>query len=172
LRRTIALLIAAIVISPVAALSQTKKRSTSRSASRSSAPAKASEAVRAGKARVADQVKNLTRFIYLLGGVAKGIEQTDAAIRRNEAPPAIVDQVKRNKETVKTSLRSVREGLDKLEIDFRATPELQRYYIKLAGVAAGAANAEELAAANQFDRAGRTLLDVVNRLTDVLLEMP
>ena len=48
---------------------------------------------------------------------------------------------------------------------------MQRYYIKLAGVAAGAANAEDLAAANQFDKAGRTLLEVVNHLTDVLLEM-
>ena len=65
----------------------------------------------------------------------------------------------------------MREGLDKLEIDFRTTPELQRYYIKLAGVASGAATAEEQAAANQFDKAGRTLLGVVNHLTDVLLEM-
>jgi hypothetical protein len=28
--------------------------------------------------------------------------------------------------------------MDKLEVDFRATPELQPYYIKLAGVAAAA----------------------------------
>ena len=37
--------------------------------------------------------------------------------------------------------------------------------------AAGAATAEEQAGANQFDRAGRTLLDVVGRLTDALQEM-
>jgi hypothetical protein len=65
----------------------------------------------------------------------------------------------------------VREGLDKLELDFRSNPELNRYYIKLAGVASGAAKAEDLAAANQFDQAGRSLLEVVNRLADVLLEM-
>jgi len=61
--------------------------------------------------------------------------------------------------------------LAKLEIDFRATPELQPYYIKLAGVAAGAASAEEKAAANQFDEAGRLLLNVINRLADVLVVM-
>lgn len=72
---------------------------------------------------------------------------------------------------IRNSIRDVRAGLDKLEIDFRATPELQRYYTLLAGVAAGAAAAEELAAANQFDRAGRSLLEVVNRLTNVLTEM-
>jgi hypothetical protein len=72
---------------------------------------------------------------------------------------------------VRTSIRNVREGLDKLEISFRTTPELQRYYISLAGVASRAASAEEFAAANQFDKAGRTLLEVVNQLTDVLLGM-
>jgi len=124
-----------------------------------------------GATRVADQIKTLTRFIYLLGGVAKSIEQTDEAIRRNQSSPALVQQVNRNKATVKTSLQGVREGLDKLEIQFRTTTELQRYYIKLAGTAAGAARAEEIAGAGQYDRAGRSLLDVINRLTDVLLEM-
>jgi len=129
------------------------------------------EVQRQGATRVADQLKILTRFIYLLGGIAKGIEQTDEAIRRNQASPAFVEQSNRNKATVKTSLQNVRVGLDSLEIYFRTTPELQRYYIQLAGVAAGAANAEELAAANQYDRAGRSLLDVVNRLADVLVAM-
>jgi hypothetical protein len=126
---------------------------------------------RQGAIRVADQVKTLTRFIYLLGGVAKGIEQTDEAIRRNQASPTLVEQVNRNKATVKTSLQNVRVGLDSLEINFRTTPELQRYYIQLAGVAAGAAKAEEYASAGQYDRAGRSMLDVVNRLTDVLVAM-
>jgi len=130
-----------------------------------------SDAQRQGATRVADQIKNLTRFIYILGGVAKGIESVDEAVRRNEASPALVQQAQKNKESVRTSIQSVREGLDKLEIDFRTTPDLQRYYIKLAGVAAGAATAEQQAGANQFDQAGRSLISVVNRLTDVLLEM-
>ena len=83
----------------------------------------------------------------------------------------MVQKNQQSKLTVKTSIQGFREGLDKLEIDFRATPELQPYYIKLAGVAAGAATAEEQAAANQFDASGRTLLNVINRLTDVLLLM-
>jgi hypothetical protein len=163
-------LIASIILLPVTGFSQTRKRTTTNS-SRTSAASKASEVQRQGAARVADQIKILTRFIYLLGGVAKGLEGVDDATRRNEASPAIVEQATRNKATVRASIQSVREGMDKLEIDFRATPELQRYYIRLAGVASGAATAEEQAAANQFDKAGRTLLEVVNHLTDVLLEM-
>ena len=170
MQRIIGLLLVTVILSRVAGLAQTRNRTTTKS-SRTSAAPKAAEVQRAGATRVADQIKILTRFIYLLGGVAKGLESVDDAARRNEAPTAIVDQAKQNKATVRASIQSVREGLDKLEIDFRATPELQRYYIKLAGVAAGAATAEDLAAANQFDKAGRTLLEVVNHLTDVLLEM-
>jgi hypothetical protein len=107
----------------------------------------------------------------LLGGVSSGIAQVDEAVRRKEASPEMVQKNQQSKVTVKTSIQGFRESLDKLEIDFRATPELQPYYIKLAGVAAGAATAEEQAAANQFDAAGRSLLNVINRLTDVLLIM-
>lgn len=126
---------------------------------------------REGATHVADQIKTLTKFIYLLGGVAKGLEGVDDAARRNEASPAILEQAKNNKLQVRTSIQSVREGLDRLESEFSSNMELRRYYTRLAGVAAGAARAEEQAAANQFDRAGRTLLEVVSRLTDVLLEM-
>jgi len=159
-----------ITLFPVTGFAQTRKRTATKSG-RASATPKAGEIQRQGASRVADQIKILTRFIYLLGGVAKGLEGVDDATRRNEASSAIVEQATRNKATVRNSIQSVREGLDKLEIDFRATPELQRYYIRLAGVASGAAAAEDLAAANQFDKAGRTLLEVVNHLTDVLLEM-
>lgn len=169
MKRITALLIATIILFPATAFSQTRKR-TSRPPT-GATTTKPSVALQAGATRVADQIKILTRFIYLLGGVAKGIEAVDEAARRNEVSPAVLEQTKRNKDTVRTSLQSVREGLDALEIHFRNTPELQRYYIKLAGTAAGAATAEEQAAANQYDRAGRSLLEVVNRLTDVLLAM-
>jgi hypothetical protein len=170
LKQLLALIIAALILSSTTAYSQTKRRPTGTPA-RTTTPAKISEAQRQGAMRVAEQIKNLTRFLYLLGGVAKGIEQMDEAARRNEASPALLEQAKKNKLTVRTSIQSIREGLDKLEIEFRTTPDLQRYYIKLAGSAAGAAAAEQQAAANQFDQAGRSLLSVVNRLTDVLLEM-
>jgi hypothetical protein len=120
---------------------------------------------------VADQIKFLTRFIYLLGGVASGIAAVDEAAKRNEATPAILQKNQQSKTTVRTSIQGFRESLDKLEIDFRAQPDLQPYYIKLAGVADGAATAEQQAAANQFDAAGRSLLNVINRLTDVLVIM-
>ena len=163
-----------LLLLPITSFAQSRSRRSSPSTqprSQTSTAAQAAEIRMAGATRVADQVKILTRFLYLLGGVAKGIEQIDEAAKKNEASPAALQQNEQNKTTVKTSLRNVREGLDALEIYFRSTPGLQSYYLKLAGSASGAADAEAQAAMGQFDRSGRTLLGVVNRLTDVLLIM-
>jgi len=167
------LVLACLLLLSTIALSQTRSRSTRRGTppARASAQQASSEARTAGATKVADQIKNLTRFVYLLGGVAKGIEQVDEAARKNEASPVALQQNAQNKATVKTSLENVRLGLDQLEIYFRSTPELQGYYTKLVGSASGAAAAEDQAAAGRVDQAGRTLLGVVNRLTDVLLLM-
>jgi hypothetical protein len=182
LKRIYLVAIACLLLLPASALAQSRQRTTTPRRNTQTRPASsqrtqggeaasANQARTAGAARVAEQIKILTRFLYLLGGVAKSIEAADVAAQRNEASPAIIEQTQQSKASVKSSLRNVREGLDKLEIDFRATPDLLRYYTRLAGVASGAAMAEEQAASNQFDQAGRSLLGVVNRLTDVLLEM-
>jgi hypothetical protein len=173
MNRIVIMAFAALLMLPVTALAQRRSRTTRREtqSAKPSAQQANAEAKTTGATKVADQIKNLTRFVYLLGGVAKGIEQADEAARKNEASPTALQQNEQNKATVKTSLRNVREGLDQLEIYFRGTPGLLDYYLKLAGSASGAATAEDQAAAGHFDQAGRTLLGVVNRLTDVLLVM-
>jgi hypothetical protein len=174
LKRAFILSTICLLLSSAPVFAQNRQRTTTRKSTqktRSNTSQKAGGARADGAARLADQIKVLTRFLYLLGGVAKGIEAADAAARAGEATSAQVDQTERSKATVKESLRNVREGLDNLEIDFRTKPDLLPYYTRLAGAAAGAAAAEDQAAANQFDQAGRSLLGVVNRLTDVLLEM-
>jgi hypothetical protein len=124
-----------------------------------------------GATRVAELVKNIARFTYLLGGINSTINAVDDAAKQNQVSPAGLQLNQERKTKVKASFRDFKDGLDKLEIDFRNTPELQPFYIKLAGVAAGAATAEEQANANQFDAGGRTLLNVINRLADVLVIM-
>ena len=170
LKRIAITLFITLLFSPSTAFSQTRGRSTRQRPPATKTPA-ISPVRTQGAQRVAEQIKHLTRFVYVLGGVNSGLAATDEAVRRNEAPPAIVQKNQQDKVLVRTTIQNFRVGLDKLEIDFRATPDLQPYYIKLAGVAAGAATAEDLAAANQFDRAGRSLLEVVNRLADVLVVM-
>ncbi len=173
MKRIATTLLTLLLLTPSTAFSQTRNRSTTRQkpSTTTAANQRVAQVRTQGATRVAEQIKFLTRFIYLLGGVSSSIAAVDEAARRNEASPTVIQQNQQSKLQVKNSIQGFRETLDKLEIDFRATPELQPYYIKLAGVASGAASAEERAAANQFDAAGRQLLNVINRLTDVLLLM-
>ena len=162
------LVLVCLLLLSVAAPAQTRSRTTSKRATPSAKPSQGNaEAKTTGATKVANQIKNLTTFLYLLGGVAKNLEALDAAAKSGQPSPT----TERNKATLKASFEDFRVGLDQLEIYFRNTPELQRYYVKLVGSAAGAADAEAQAAAGHFDQAGRTLLGVVNRLTDVLVAM-
>jgi len=171
LKRITISLLTLLLLAPSTAFSQTRRRSSSgqKSSTATTATQHLAQVRTQGATRVADQIKNLSRFIYVLGGVTSSIAAVEDAARKAGTSPA--DQTQQSRAQVKATIQNIREGLDKLEIDFRTTPELQPYYIKLAGVAAGAAAAEEKAGANQFDASGRQLLNVVNRLTDVLLMM-
>lgn len=171
MKRIAITLLVTLFLIPSSVFSQTRSRSTKPKSSSTQAQQAASQVRTQGATRVAEQVKNIALFTYLLGGIANTIASVDDAAKKNEVSQAGQQQNQERKARVKSSFRDFKEGLDKLEIDFRNTLELQPYYIKLAGVASGAAAAEEQANANQFDAAGRTLLKVINRLADVLVIM-
>lgn len=149
---------------------QTRRRSPARrSASASKATTeKPAPEIKAGRERVAAQAKVLTHFLYLYGGVVKGIESVDLAARNNEASSTAIDQNERNKTKVKESIRNLRAGFDKLGSDFLANPALKNYYPSIAGVARTVEAAENQAAANRFDEAGKTLLRAADQLADTL----
>ena len=172
MKRIAPLAIALMLVIPAAAFAQSRSRTTRRgtSSSKTTKPATdaATQAAKTeGATRVATQIKNLTTFLYLLGGVAKDIEAIDASAKSGQASPTN----DRNKAQLKQSFEDFRVGLDQLEIYFRSTPELQPYYVKLVGSASGAAGAEELAGQGRFRDAGRSLISVVSRLADVLVSM-
>ena len=161
-----------IVISlSTVALAQTRNRQTTKhpATTTKNLTAAAAAAVRTeGANRVATQIKNLSRFLYLVGGVVKGIEAIDAQSKDGQTSPTN----EKNKAQLRSSFTDFRVGLDSLEVYFRTTPELQPYYTKLVGSASGAASAEQQALSGQFDQASKSLLGVLGRLTDVLVAMP
>jgi len=165
-----------VLLLATAAVAQTRTRRSVSSAQKRRTPAETAATVDSSPVRteaatkVANQIKNLSAFLYLLGGIAKRIEEIDAAAKTDQNNSA-AQQNEQNKARLKSSFADFRAGLDQLEIYFRSTPGLQSYYLKLAGSAEGAAAAENLAASGRFDQAGRALLGVVNRLTDTLVSM-
>lgn len=148
------------------AQSRTRRTTTQKRrapASSSGARLNATE-VNGARLRVADQIKNMNRFLYMYGRASKDIEATGAQAESAEVTT-------RSRASLVASVRNVRAGLDQLEEQFRLSPALSNYYPGIRGVAARAADAESKASANQLDQAGRALIEAVNQLTDVLLEM-
>ncbi|MEJ7713038.1 MAG: hypothetical protein WKF84_25150 [Pyrinomonadaceae bacterium] len=82
-----------------------------------------------------------------------------------------VPQLEKTKSGLRDGIRNVRAGLADLESYFETTPTLRRFYPSVVGVVDGTAAAEQLAAAGQYDQAGRSLLSVANKLADALVEI-
>lgn len=127
--------------------------------------------VRPEKERIATHIKNLTRFIYVLGGVAKGIEDVDVAAQKGQVSQATLNQTAQDKGKLVASIANWRIAMDELEINFNAKTPLQKYFPKLSGVGQLAATAEDQAKTGRFSQSGQTLIQVISKLTDVLIEM-
>ena len=153
-----------------AAPAQTRtRRSTPSASQRRRTPAQTSSRLdqtrfNAQRLELAGLSKDLTRFLYLYGRLSKDLEltsgQTGSADAAGQAKAGVV-----------RSIGDMRDRLNQLEGRFRFEQGLRAQYQTLQGVSASADQAAQQAAANRFDQAGRTLLEVANKLTDVLLEM-
>jgi len=168
--KSIFLLVCILVLSTTSfaqTRSRTTRRGTQSSKTKPAASQAATEVKTEGATRVANQIKNLTTFLYLLGGVAKDLDAQEAASRSGSSSPT----QERNKTKIKSTFENFRVGLENLENYFSSTPELRPYYVKLLGSADEAATAENQVAAGHVDQAGHTLLNVVNRLADLLVFM-
>jgi hypothetical protein len=170
--------LACLLLLPAAAFAQTRRRTTTRRRPATStrttrnAEAPSPTALNEARLRIADKIKVLTKFLYLYARTSKELEATEAQARQGGQVPASVQAaLERNRASLRANLQNVRAGLDDLELYFKTNDAAARYFQNLSGVAASAANAEDQIAAGQYDAAGRALLEVVNRLTDVLLDM-
>jgi hypothetical protein len=168
LKRVFVLAVACVVLSSVPAVSQTKRRSPKQSAA--SFAEKQQAEMQAGREQIAAQVKTLTQFLYLFGGISKSLEIAEGAkgIRDESVAGMSSAQIEQTKTKVRDSIAGVRKGLEQLESSFRLNPVLQSHYPTLAGVSRFAQTAETQASAGSFDQAGRSLIAAVSKLTDAL----
>lgn len=162
-----------LLLSATDAPAQRQRRTTPARRPAARKPATASTTTLNGaRIRLADELKTLTRFLYLYGRTSVGVEANEKQAREGgEVSPQTQAILNRSRTTVLESLGNIRDRLDKLELYFRTTPGLERHYARLNGVAASAAAAEQRANAGQLDAAGRALIEVANQLADVLLEI-
>ena len=103
-----------------------------------------------GAEKVSIQIKNTTKFLYNLGGIAKGIEDIDKAVRERKASREIADKNAKFKRDVLQSIRNLRAGLVALEIEFRTKPELKPFLFQIQGISDISGTAEDQALADNF----------------------
>lgn len=123
--------------------------------------------LKTGAEKVSIQIKNATKFLYVLGSVATGLEQFDKDVRAGKVKPN--DQHKRD---ILQSIRNLRAGMIALEVDFRTKPQLQKYLTNIQGISDMSGRAEDLANGGEFVESGKLLLLVVEKLADTLAAMP
>ncbi|MGH9944437.1 MAG: hypothetical protein ACRD9R_18980 [Pyrinomonadaceae bacterium] len=163
----------ALLLVPTSAAAQSRQRRTpsrrppATTTRRTTPAATAAAALRDGRAKVAEKIKTISNFLYLYGRFSKDYEASAAAARNSSGTQPDAAALNR----LRASFQDIAEGLQLLELQIRSTPELERYYPRLQGVAKTTSDAEAKVASGQLDQAGRDLLAVVSRLTDALAEM-
>lgn len=128
--------------------------------------------IKAGAERTSTELKKAARFLYLLGGIAQGIEDIDAQAKDGKTPKSVVDRNEQFKQTVIQGIKNLQSGLAELEVEYRTKAGLRPYAESVTGVTAIAGSAEDLALQGKFKDAGRTLLGVVEKLSDALVALP
>jgi hypothetical protein len=128
--------------------------------------------IRQSADKVSIQIKNVTKFIFILGGVARGIEDADKDAKAGKLSKPVIDKNNQFKQDVINSIRSLKAGLAALEVEFKTKPSLRNYSFQLQGITELSNQSEDLATAGRFTDSGRILLTVVEKLSDTLVAMP
>jgi hypothetical protein len=106
----------ALLTTSFSSLYRVLAKHASRSTSKPKPTAQRAAAQRVSQVRTAgrdargEQIKLLTKFIYLLGGVRAALPRLMKQRARNEASPAVLQKNQQSKATVKSSIQGFREG--------------------------------------------------------------
>lgn len=157
---------------PIAAQKRRPARSRLAATKMAANAATNTAAVKVGGQQVSDQIKALSRFLYLYGGSIQPLQGFEIDSKQGKLSAAAKQKGEVGKKAIIITFATFKNSMLKLEEDFRANTALKPYLLQLVGVAETATTAEEQAQANQFDSAGRSLLDVLNQLSDTLQAMP
>jgi hypothetical protein len=127
--------------------------------------------MRAEAAKVAEQIKYVSNFIYIYGKVVNGLQIADEQMKTSQATPEAKAANQENKDKLIISMNRLRSGLEDLSSGFEGNQRMQVQYLKLAYATEASFEAERLAVAGRYEEAGKSLVAVVERLTDAIISM-
>ncbi|MBO0860783.1 MAG: hypothetical protein J2P21_20320 [Chloracidobacterium sp.] len=172
---TAVLLIALGALSQAHSFAQQQKQRTKRPAAGAKAKPTPTPDMRAEATQVAAQIKKVSNFIYIYGKVVNGLQFADEQAKndKNDSQTSAKVQAlnKENRDKLVASIEGVRADIALLAKGFEDNPRLQIQYLKVNSATGAALDAERLAAAGQYDDAGKSLVAIVERLTDAIMSM-
>ena len=169
---TIALLIAltALCAFPLVSIAQKKAPSTKNRRVVKPTPTPTPDTkVEAGQ--VAEQIKNFSKFIYVYGKVVNGLEVAEDQAKQNKVSAEVAAKNQQSRAALVQNIRNLKAGLDGVARNFQNNSRLQIQYLKISFAVDAAGDAEKLAAAGRYDEAGKSLVTVIERLTDTVMAM-
>ena len=125
--------------------------------------------IKDGADKVAVQIMNVTKFLYLLGSIAKGIEDVD---RDQKANNAALSLNAANKKAFTQTIRNLQAGIAVLEVEFKTKASLKKYLLQIQGVTALVGESQDLAVAGKYTESGRPLLLVIEKFANTLVALP
>ena len=128
--------------------------------------------VRAARVKVSNQLANVTAFVARLGPIAQAIEALDAEAPNKRFNKQSIDRNEADKQKVIAAIRNLREGMVKLESEFRVKPALKKYLPTIQGISDLAGQSETSAIAGEFVAANAPLRTLQHKLSDTLAAMP
>jgi phage-related protein len=156
---------------PAQAQKRQPTRSSKKAATTKTKNVANTSAVKEAAQTISNQIKNLAQFIFVYGGSLTRIQVIDQSAKQGNISDSARKQSEGGKQGLILTVRTFKNAMLKLEDDFRSNPALRPYLLQLTGVGENAGTAEEQAASGQFEQSGRTLLEVLNQLTDTLQAM-
>ena len=154
----------------ISALGQTKRPV------RRTAPARAATLppleVRAARVKVDNQLTNVSLFVKNFGPVAQALDALEAESKTKKHSEQTIAKNAKDKQKVVTAIRNLREGMVKLESEFRVKAGLKKYLPTLQGISTLAGQSEDSAVAGKFVAANAPLRTIQQKLTDTLAAMP
>jgi len=161
-----------VVCLTISAAAQKRRSAGKRTKAPVAAAAMSSVELRDGAQKVSTQIKNVSKFVYSLGGVARIIEDLDREIAARKASANAPELNAKNKQAVVSTIKNLRAGLAALEVEFRTKPALRNYLFQIQGIAELTGVAEDQASGGQLTESGRSLLLVIEKLSDTLAALP
>jgi hypothetical protein len=128
--------------------------------------------VRAARVKVDNQFTNVSLFVKNFGPVAQALEALDAEARTKKLRKETLDKNAADKQKVVNAIRGIKDGMMKLESEFRVKPALKKYLVNIQGISDLAGQAETSAIAGRFVTSNGSLKSVQQKLNDTLAAMP